>query len=546
MNGRIDQAPCGYLLLTKQGMIQEANHTFLSWMDYEHSELVNQHIEKCLSAASRIIFHSLFVMGITSGGRVEETYLTLRTKQDQEVPILLNGRLVKIDGTEHIDCIAVRITKRNDYEHELQTIKAKLEEAYRLKNEVLEKESKLRELLETTLFSINEGIIVTNNQGIVTLMNPLAETYTGWTSEEAKGKEAALVFRCKDFHTGEDVDGAVNEVIRTGRGLDLNDHTVLVAHDGTERLITGTSACITSKDGTITGTVTSFRDITKEYLQEKEIDSFLNVNMDMLCVFDRDTLLHKVNIRFEEVLGYKTEELIGKNFLSFVHMDDIGDTMAVIKDLTDRNTVSGFTNRFRCKDGSYRYLEWRAQPGVGPYIYSSARDITETVLKEENLQRIAVKDELTGLYNRHYFAMILKGEMDKADASDQRLSLAIMDLDHFKRVNDTWGHPVGDELLMLTAETAGRNLRKSDLLIRFGGEEFVVLMPNTEMEGAVKALEKVRLALVAQDHPLTGKQTVSIGIAEKRMSESFQDWYKRADEALYRAKQEGRNRVETG
>jgi diguanylate cyclase (GGDEF)-like protein len=134
-------------------------------------------------------------------------------------------------------------------------------------------------------------------------------------------------------------------------------------------------------------------------------------------------------------------------------------------------------------------------------------------------------------------------EMKKNDDSDEKLSMAIMDLDRFKLVNDTWGHPAGDDLLRTVSQIAANNLRKSDWLIRFGGEEFVVIMPQTSLEESVVALEKVRGAFEENNHPITGKQTLSIGVAQKQVNETFSEWYERADKALYTAKSEGRNRV---
>jgi diguanylate cyclase (GGDEF)-like protein len=119
----------------------------------------------------------------------------------------------------------------------------------------------------------------------------------------------------------------------------------------------------------------------------------------------------------------------------------------------------------------------------------------------------------------------------------------LLDLDHFKNVNDTWGHPVGDELLKLTSRTMEETKRNSDILIRFGGEEFIVLMPHTSIEGAAAAAEKIRAEIERNSHPVTGVQTVSIGVVERMKSESFRLWYKRTDDALYRAKESGRNRV---
>jgi diguanylate cyclase (GGDEF)-like protein/hemerythrin-like metal-binding protein len=118
-----------------------------------------------------------------------------------------------------------------------------------------------------------------------------------------------------------------------------------------------------------------------------------------------------------------------------------------------------------------------------------------------------------------------------------------LDLDHFKVVNDTWGHPIGDIILRKTGEICNEMIRKSDVLVRMGGEEFIVLMPETDKEGAYQVAEKIRKALENFRHPIVGQFTVSIGVAQRMHSESFISWYKRLDDALYCAKSLGRNQV---
>ncbi|MGL5269402.1 MAG: sensor domain-containing diguanylate cyclase, partial [Selenomonadaceae bacterium] len=161
--------------------------------------------------------------------------------------------------------------------------------------------------------------------------------------------------------------------------------------------------------------------------------------------------------------------------------------------------------------------------------------------KQWQLEQLSYHDQLTGVKNRHYLDEIIAGEMARADRYKEPLSMLIFDLDHFKKVNDTWGHPVGDLVLKHTAEIIGDRIRKADILVRIGGEEFVVLMPETRLAGAREAAESLREALVANEHPIAGKVTASFGVAERMKIEPFSYWYRRADEALYRAKQGGRN-----
>ena len=170
-----------------------------------------------------------------------------------------------------------------------------------------------------------------------------------------------------------------------------------------------------------------------------------------------------------------------------------------------------------------------------------------TMTEERRLRKLtellAVTDELTGLHNRHFLEQNIDMAMEHSDRYEEPLSLVIFDLDHFKRVNDTWGHPAGDAVLKQTAHIAQKTVRCSDLLIRFGGEEFMAVMPHTTAAGAAAAAEKLRKALEDFEHQSAGQVTASFGVAERKKHESFKIWYTRADEALYRAKQCGRNQV---
>jgi len=402
---------------------------------------------------------------------------------------------------------------------------------------------KKNNLLETTLSSIDSGIIVTDHYGKITLMNKMAEEFTGWESAEAVGQEFQDVFNNINYVTGEKRPDPVKKVLQTGENTYPEKSTGLVSKDGTEVYISGAASAVKTENGTITGAVVSFRDITKEYEQEKQIEGFLELNLDMLCVIDIDGNFHKVNKKFEETFGHKSEELERKKFLSFIHDDDIQLTLESITEFNKNKPVIGFTNRFRCKDGSYKYIEWHTQPRIGKFIYSSARDVTEQVLEKEELETMAGTDHLTGAYNRHYFDSIIKGEMSRADYFGESLSMALIDMDHFKKVNDTWGHPIGDEVLRHTTKTIEAAIRDSDILVRFGGEEFLLLMPKTTLKGALIVSEKIRTAIEEKQHPVAGKQTASIGVAERSKAETFLNWYAKVDKALYEAKGKGRNRV---
>lgn len=163
---------------------------------------------------------------------------------------------------------------------------------------------------------------------------------------------------------------------------------------------------------------------------------------------------------------------------------------------------------------------------------------------------MAITDALTGLYNRHYLNTHLENTVRNALANSKPLSLMIMDMDHFKSVNDTYGHDVGDQVLKQLADIIVKTTRSADLVARFGGEEFVVLMPETDEKEARDAAERLRKRVESTPFIITHEvgqitKTLSIGVSYLDfMGDSCEALLKRADEALYRAKNGGRNRVE--
>lgn len=284
-----------------------------------------------------------------------------------------------------------------------------------------------------------------------------------------------------------------------------------------------------------------FVDVTKEYMQEKEIEGFLKVNIDMLCVVNTDLDFLKVNEEFEKVLGYKVSEFQGKNFLSLVHQDYINSTLDAIEALEEEKPISSFINKYRCKDGSYKYLEWYIQLN-GKYIYAFARDVSELKETKTDTDNLIVMDQLTGLLNRRFFDKRVAEEMERSDRYDESLSMLIFDLNNFKSLSDTLGHAV-EEVLKQTAEIVSSVIRKYDILVRADDGKFILLMPKTAINGAVVVAEKIRKALDNTSYPNTETIMASFGVAERMKSESFKNWYKRMEKALHRAKKEDEDSI---
>lgn len=174
-------------------------------------------------------------------------------------------------------------------------------------------------------------------------------------------------------------------------------------------------------------------------------------------------------------------------------------------------------------------------------------DMTEQEIYKKELEHITIHDELTGLRNRHYFNQRIEEEIRRSQRYRNALSLIMFDIDHFKRINDSFGHDVGDLVLKKIATECLPYIRETDALCRIGGEEFMVIMPETQLEDAAKTAERLRVAVAEMSlGSLNVSVTISLGVVSLSSVENLAMFYKRADQALYVAKDHGRNCVVVG
>jgi diguanylate cyclase (GGDEF)-like protein len=227
-----------------------------------------------------------------------------------------------------------------------------------------------------------------------------------------------------------------------------------------------------------------------------------------------------------------------------------------IHDLLPLGTLDPDTDEFELEiDGTRRWMilgrgPIDLSPTEGTGAIGTLTDITERKQMEHRLRLLATTDDLTGILNRRAFFSNAGQEIDRSERYGGPVSMLMIDLDHFKRINDTFGHAIGDRALKLAAVAMTGCLRDLDILGRLGGEEFAVLLPETTLAGAVEAAERLRLAIAALVIPLDDpldpplRLTASLGVAERQIGEHGLDpILSRADTALYRAKATGRDRA---
>lgn len=274
---------------------------------------------------------------------------------------------------------------------------------------------------------------------------------------------------------------------------------------------------------------------------------------DMVIVTDPDGRITYVSPAGVPMLGWSAEEMIGRLVFDFLYADDKAEGRLHLLALGSDAAILTFEHRLMRKDGSHIWVESAARSVVDAEsesvfeIQATIRDISERKPLQDRLEQLAHEDPLTGLSNRRQFEELLAAEVARTARSGGRAVVLMIDIDHFKKVNDTFGHLTGDRVLRRVAEMMKSRMRLSDTLARFGGDEFAAILPEAgEDEGLTVAeaiIDEVGKALAAEpDLPVV---TVSIGIAgfDAGGVRTPDEVLQRADMAMYSAKTGGGNRA---
>jgi diguanylate cyclase (GGDEF)-like protein/PAS domain S-box-containing protein len=320
----------------------------------------------------------------------------------------------------------------------------------------------------------------------------------------------------------------------------------------------------TEGDATMIDILVTGLDITAKMQLTHELEvstsrfrSVVDAAYDAIITMDQQHCITLFNRAAENLFGYSSEEVLGQPITQLLperyranhsrYVQQFARSPVRSRQMDERNRVYG-----QHRDGTLLPVEIAiSKINVGGLIEFTAviRDIADRVRLMDLLQKQAVTDELTGLPNRREFTEVVGNIL----GSDGRLSVFILDIDHFKNINDSYGHDVGDEVLRVLAKVAMAASTRVDVFARWGGEEFVAALPGLDLEQATAVAENLRATIEQQNFEhdwRVGKPipfTVSIGVAERAPDErDVEALVKRADQALYRAKETGRNRVEVG
>ncbi|MFK3711333.1 diguanylate cyclase domain-containing protein [Leclercia adecarboxylata] len=274
---------------------------------------------------------------------------------------------------------------------------------------------------------------------------------------------------------------------------------------------------------------------------------FFQTNSAPMLLIDpaRDGQVVDANLAALNFYGYTHDEMCSKHTWEINTLGrNILPVMTEIARLPSGHKPLNFVHRLA--DGTTRHVQTYAGP-IEIYgdklMLCIIHDITEQKRLELELEHAALRDSLTGLLNRRQFYNLTDQASPNHLPAQQEFSLLLVDTDHFKRINDMFGHQKGDEVLIALSRMLESCCRKDDYVFRWGGEEFVLLLPRTSLDAAMQIAETLRAAIARIAIPGLPRFTVSIGVARHNPDESIDDLFKRVDDALYRAKNDGRNKV---
>jgi len=403
----------------------------------------------------------------------------------------------------------------------------------------------LLDLLQDAVFAIEGGRFIFVNSRTCTLLGyQLEEIIEQPFTDVIHPDDREMVFqRYQARHRGEHTPSEYSFRVITKLG-EVKDVMMRV----------GT---VIEEEGTITslGSLQDITDYKRTQLElkhtQQDIESILNNMSDVFYRTDMNGIVTMISKSALDIIGYRPEEMIGRPLSEFYYDPDDRERVVEVFQSAEGRAVQ-VESQLRHKDGAAVWVSTNAYlrldaNGEPECIEGIARDVTLKKQLEERLKELVKYDELTQLFNRRHFLNEANKHTELARRHERPLSVMMIDLDWFKRINDTFGHKAGDTALSHFSNICRNVFRKTDLIGRFGGEEFVALFPETPIEDAYTLAERLREQI--QEKPLCyGDKQICLTFSSGLTSllphdETIDDSLRRADKLLYRAKQNGRDQT---
>ncbi len=526
-----DNAAAGIVLTGPDGRLRQVNEAAAALFGRPAEALAGRHFGEFTHPGDRPASEA--AMRRFSDGQIGEAILEKRYLRPDGEAVWANLSLASIHGAdgalEGFVGVLVDITARRRSESQLEA---------------------QRRLQAAVFNSAGEGIVGVDRQGRVTLVNDRALELLGYGREQLIGQ--SLENLILDEATAEAATGPA-ELIRDTleQGLTHRSQDRWFRRRDGQRFPAALVVAPIRGDGEPEGAVMVFRDITRRKRIEAERNrllSILEATPDYEGIIDgegrilyRNPAARQRNRRLDLATDILDLDALHPGWAARLLREE---------GIPQACRVGYWQGESAMRDGeggelpvSQLVIAHRDRSGAVDYLSTVARDISYQKRLEEELRQRATHDALTGALNRAQFTEEAEQEIRRRQRYPRPLSLVMFDIDHFKAVNDTHGHDVGDRVLQAVVERASGSLRESDLLARWGGEEFLVLLPETGLIGAASLAEKLRGELAESPIEPAGMVTASFGVAEHREGESFASLVKRADDRVYEAKRSGRNCV---
>jgi|GEM_PF-5819293 len=412
-----------------------------------------------------------------------------------------------------------------------------------IQSELKRSEDKFKLLTENSY----TGVLVHN--GGILYANPKFEEMTGYSQDELLG------ISFSDIFPDVDTNKILNVLHQDIKGEEFTEHyddIQMNCKNGSTKIISAFYMAIEYEGKSVLlSNIFDVSDIRKAEEQIKELSQIVEQTDDTIKMTDKSGRLTYVNDSFVAHSGYTRDEILGKKpsiLKSGKHTDEFYKELW--QTISSKQPFRGVLIN-RKKDGSIYHESLTITPIINNmneitgYV-STGKDITERIELENKLTQLASTDPLTGLCNRRRLEESLAVEIARVTRHSSPMALIMFDIDHFKSINDLFGHDVGDDVLKDIAKVIQLNIRKTDIFARWGGEEFIILTPETTEENVEILAEKLRYAIENYDFGLPQKITASFGVTQYIGGETSEQIIKRADKAMYQAKENGRNRVVKG
>lgn len=400
--------------------------------------------------------------------------------------------------------------------------------------------------LETIINTTKDGIAILDMETNFLFFNNSYLGMSGFTKEELLTKSCAGLSAPEDIERSKDV---IQEVIQ--KGSVENFEKTCIVNNGKRVKVNMSLALMPDKQRVLIAT----KDITESKKKEKQLKDYLKL-IDQNIISSSTDLKGRITYvseAFCEISGYTKEELIGKKHNIVKHPDTSNELYKEIWETIKNNETWEGEIKNKTKNGEHYWVKASISPifnedGTKIGYTAIRQDITDKKIIEE----ISITDGLTNIYNRRHFNELLPKIINSAKRENHLVSFVIMDIDHFKQYNDTYGHQMGDEVLIQVAASLKNSLhRADDYCFRLGGEEFGVLFKTDSKEQALQFAQKLRqnieeLHIEHKHNSASPYVTASMGLICKNAQEiqNEEELYKQGDDLLYKAKENGRNQVQ--